>query len=35
MHMNAEAIELLNKYTELNQTDQEAWLELADMYHAR
>ena len=35
MHLHNDAIALLNKYTELNQTDMEAWTELADMYHAQ
>jgi len=35
MHLSAEAIGLLNKYVELNQTDLESWQELADMYHSQ
>ena len=35
MHLHGEAIALLNKFVELNQQDQESWLELADMYHSQ
>jgi tetratricopeptide (TPR) repeat protein len=33
--MPNDAISMLNKYLEINQVDEEAWLELCDMYLAR
>lgn len=33
--MQNEAISMLNKYLEINQVDEEAWVELCDMYLAR
>lgn len=32
MDMEAQAIQVLNKFVEMNQEDVEAWLELADLY---
>jgi two-component SAPR family response regulator len=33
--MTNDAIAMLNKYLEINQVDEEAWVELCDMYLAR
>jgi len=33
--MQNDAIAMLNKYLEINQVDEEAWVELCDMYLAR
>ena len=33
--MTNEAIGMLNKYLEINQVDEEAWVELCDMYLAK
>ena len=33
--MQNDAIAMLNKYLELNQIDEEAWMELCDMYLSR
>ena len=33
--MTNDAIAMLNKYLEINQVDEEAWLELCDMYLAK
>jgi two-component SAPR family response regulator len=33
--MPNDAISMLNKYLEINQVDEEAWLELCDMYLAK
>ena len=33
--MPNDAVSMLNKYLEINQVDEEAWLELCDMYLAK